>query len=308
MIASDLQLRINIKDREGFVPPFPLHYLVCDKMGNCAVIELLDGEMVYYTKETLPVEVISNSNYEFSLMFLYEHEGWGGDLPIPEGEGTFKRFVRAADMIKKYPDGESAIDYSFDILANVAQTGVYWGVSTQCSIVYDIQNLRVYFHTIDNAQIMYFDLSSFDFSCKTTVKVLDIASLLSGDVSDDFVDYTYEINRDLIEKVFPNLSDDEIDFLANYPETTVCTEADCFIATAAYGSSMEPQVEILREFRDRYLLNNKIGNVLVQFYNTCSPTLANFIAKHDNLRKIVRTHLIPVIAMSRLALKFQRKN
>jgi len=39
----------------------------------------------------------------------------------------------------------------------------------------------------------------------------------------------------------------------------------CFIATAAYGSAMEPQVKILREFRDRFLRINYIGELYVDF-------------------------------------------
>ncbi len=30
----------------------------------------------------------------------------------------------------------------------------------------------------------------------------------------------------------------------------------CFIATAAYGSAMEPQVKLLRQFRERFMLAN----------------------------------------------------
>jgi hypothetical protein len=35
----------------------------------------------------------------------------------------------------------------------------------------------------------------------------------------------------------------------------------CFIATAAYSSSVEPYVKILSEFRDRYLFESSIGMV-----------------------------------------------
>ena len=38
-------------------------------------------------------------------------------------------------------------------------------------------------------------MSSFDFSCNTPVKVLDIQGDLSGNVAGDFIDYTYELNR-----------------------------------------------------------------------------------------------------------------
>jgi glucose/arabinose dehydrogenase len=42
----------------------------------------------------------------------------------------------------------------------------------------------------------------------------------------------------------------------------------CFIATAAYGSQVEPQVQILRKFRDRFLLNNSVGRTVLHFYYT----------------------------------------
>jgi hypothetical protein len=77
----------------------------------------------------------------------------------------------------------------------------------------------------------------------------------------------------------------------------------CFIATAAYGSMMEPHVKILRDFRDRFLLVNTAGKGFVCLYNTYSPPIADFIANHDNLRAIVRVSLLPIIGASWLALK-----
>jgi len=77
----------------------------------------------------------------------------------------------------------------------------------------------------------------------------------------------------------------------------------CFIATAAYGSLMEPRVKVLRAFRDRFLLGNRVGRSFVRFYYACSPPIANFIADHDTLRAIVRISLLPLVGASWLALK-----
>ena len=77
----------------------------------------------------------------------------------------------------------------------------------------------------------------------------------------------------------------------------------CFIATAAYGSLMEPHVKILRDFRDRFLLGNPIGKFFVRLYYTYSPPIAYFIAKHDSLKSIVRISLLPVVGVSWIALK-----
>ncbi len=69
----------------------------------------------------------------------------------------------------------------------------------------------------------------------------------------------------------------------------------CFIATAAYGSYLHPQVQLLRNFRDDYLLNNAPGRAFVAFYYRHSPPAADFIARHPLLRGITRVALTPLI-------------
>lgn len=69
----------------------------------------------------------------------------------------------------------------------------------------------------------------------------------------------------------------------------------CFIATAAYGSYLHPEVMTLRLFRDRYLLTNLPGRVLVAIYYRVSPPVADFIREHESARVIVRILLTPVI-------------
>ncbi len=69
----------------------------------------------------------------------------------------------------------------------------------------------------------------------------------------------------------------------------------CFIATAAYGSYLDPHVKVLRDFRDDYLLTNTVGTGFVQLYYQYSPPLADAISKHEGSRTVTRWLLTPLV-------------
>jgi hypothetical protein len=87
---------------------------------------------------------------------------------------------------------------------------------------------------------------------------------------------------------------------ANFEEVPP-SPARCFIATAAYGTPMAEEIQILREFRDKYLLTNPMGEGLVNFYYKVSPPIAEFITEHSSMKLIVRAGLAPVVALSTVA-------
>jgi len=76
----------------------------------------------------------------------------------------------------------------------------------------------------------------------------------------------------------------------------------CFIATAAYGTPMAAQIDVLRAFRDTYLLDNALGTAFVDCYYRFSPFLADLVAQHPWLAAAMRVLLTPVILMAHLSL------
>jgi len=79
---------------------------------------------------------------------------------------------------------------------------------------------------------------------------------------------------------------------------TINRASMCFIATAAHDTPMAEEVQTLRQFRDKYLLTNPLGQAFVDFYYRVSPPIAKFIIEHPSLKLIVRVGLMPAVAMS----------
>ncbi|MBN1471780.1 MAG: hypothetical protein JW925_08355, partial [Syntrophaceae bacterium] len=72
----------------------------------------------------------------------------------------------------------------------------------------------------------------------------------------------------------------------------------CFIATAAFGSPLARQVEILRKLRDGYLLTNDLGRTFVAWYYRQGPVAAKFIKNKPIAKAMARAALYPIIGFS----------
>lgn len=78
----------------------------------------------------------------------------------------------------------------------------------------------------------------------------------------------------------------------------------CFVATAAYGSDMAPQVNLLRKFRNQFLIPNTLGRKFVKLYYQFSPPLAQYISEHPTLRIATRGVLWPMIWLADVAVQW----
>lgn len=108
------------------------------------------------------------------------------------------------------------------------------------------------------------------------------------------------------DKVFSQSTKDKVSeassvFVAT-PESVVpypvLPNEGCFIATAAFGFYSYSQVQILRDFRDDYLLTNEVGVAFVDWYYHYGPYAAAYINEYEFLKPVVRVALYPLILAS----------
>ena len=81
-------------------------------------------------------------------------------------------------------------------------------------------------------------------------------------------------------------------------------EQKCFVATAAFGSSMEPHVQRFRDFRDRVLLQSRFGRVMVAYYYKHGPAWAEWIEKSEWRKTATRALLWPAWVIADFWLTF----
>lgn len=76
-------------------------------------------------------------------------------------------------------------------------------------------------------------------------------------------------------------------------------KSGCFIATAAFGTPLAPEVEMLRSFRDRVLLPHPAGRAFTRSYYRWSPAIARRLSRSEPARALVRALLRPAIRLLR---------
>ena len=73
----------------------------------------------------------------------------------------------------------------------------------------------------------------------------------------------------------------------------------CLIATAAFGSEMAPQVQLLRELRDNTVLQTQYGSAFMagfnEFYYSFSPVVADYERENPMFKEAVKVTLTPLL-------------
>jgi hypothetical protein len=80
----------------------------------------------------------------------------------------------------------------------------------------------------------------------------------------------------------------------------ISSQNGCLIATAAYGTELAPQVQLLREVRDNVLLSTSSGtrfmNMFDSIYYSFSPTVADWERQNPVFREMVKATITPMLS------------
>jgi choloylglycine hydrolase len=232
VVNSDTLLRISDTNSK-------IHFLVCDRSGNTAVIEFLNGKMVCKQGKDLPIPALANSTYDESLS-CYKNDG--STLSNPS-IGHFCTAARQINHVNTVSE-DSTVAFGFKALNMVSQQ-----LFTKWSIVYDIFAMRIYIKIFETPIIQgenkiflkqppydpatkVIDFKTFDFNCSVTAKVFDLNSNYNNEVNQYFIPYSTDVNKEFIAKAFTfykgwgldiDLKEDDLNALAKYPETFKCS-------------------------------------------------------------------------------------
>jgi hypothetical protein len=101
--------------------------------------------------------------------------------------------------------------------------------STKWSLVFDVNNLRLYYKTAPKRETRYVSLMNFDLKCNSDVYMLDVNDMGTGNTFTRFVPYTLELNSQLtrstylqLEPQFGPFTEEVLNKIFSYPSTTSC--------------------------------------------------------------------------------------
>ena len=114
-----------------------------------------------------------------------------------------------------------------------------------------------------------------------------------GNTVDNFDDEISKFNKSLNSFTIPSQDSTII-------KSTEEEGGGCLIATAAYGSEMAPQVQLLRELRDNQLLQTESGTQFMTMFNdvyySFSPTIADYERENPLFKEAVKLAITPMIS------------
>jgi hypothetical protein len=261
---------------------------------------VFDNANAAETTFTMPDEAVTITANFIAVCQLTICSTAGGEVTTP-GEGTFTYDASTVTNLVASPDaGYRFVNWTGNVtnIANVDAASTTIAVNSDYSVIANFvetpaDRFAVTTSSTDGGSITTPGEGSFVYDEGTVVNLE-----AEPDEGYRFVNWSGDV--DTIADV--SAASTIVTMEGNYQITANFWEGDpCFIATAAYGTPMAEEIQILREFRDEYLLTNPVGQAPTDLYYRVSPPIAEFIKEHPSLKLIVRAGLLPAVAMGTVA-------
>tara|TARA_B100001167_G_C16725015_1_gene283084 strand:+ start:167 stop:934 length:768 start_codon:yes stop_codon:yes gene_type:complete len=163
-----------------------------------------------------------------------------------------------------------------------------------------IANFLVSSHTLSaNKNMLHFDIVS-NFNHENIGEIIIPHNLMNGEftVLLDNKEISANVNKTtdstIIVIKFDGKGDRTIDII-----TSESFGGGCLIATAAFGSEMAPQIQLLREIRDNTVIQTESGASFMtgfnQFYYSFSPVVADYERENPAFKEAVKIALTPLL-------------
>jgi hypothetical protein len=201
----------------------------------------------------------------------------------------------AAPALRELVSGNASLTVVWSAGTGTTATGYYvhYGDISPDQHVFDAGNTTSYVVTgLTNGQPYFVAVSAY--VRPTYYVAVSAYDFVTGPTSTYSVE-TPAVLTSVLESGRSNVLTGYPDALAPYP-TLPNKGGGCFIATAAYGSDTAVEVQVLRSFRDRYLLTSETGRRFVTWYYRNSPAAAELLNAHPAFKPAVRAMLLPAVA------------
>ena len=112
---------------------------------------------------------------------------------------------------------------------------------------------------------------------------------------------TEEKIEELVEEQIKQSAKEQVEETPKQNEVQDVNEdgGGCLIATAAFGSELSTQVQMLREVRDTQIMNTQVGAMFLsgfnQFYYSFSPTIADMERQSPAFKEFVKITITPLL-------------
>ena len=129
---------------------FHAHWFICDKKGNSAIIEYINGNLVINYGQPLTIPGLTNHTYQYSCDKLNEFRFMGGEKEIPKGHKSIERFIRGSYELHNFKKGKP-IEYMFRLMENIARP-TSTDSPTRWITIYNLDNNMIYYINNDTKE------------------------------------------------------------------------------------------------------------------------------------------------------------